>query len=436
MPERSIIRDLFPGLTAEETGPPASGPRSITRDLFPEMGEAGRPAPPPVSAGSAFGRAALNRYLSNLLGIPGLALQGAKKIGLAPESARMPTPEEIRAGVGAFRTPGPITRLGMPAAPPQPVDFGEALAGEMAQTRQAEAEAPTATAAGGVAGDVLTLLTARAPVKALLRGARAKLPGIPMTAEPGIRRAVQDVFALPKVQRLGRGLARAGETGLEGAVLAALDDGDPWKTAGIAAGGQAIGSAVLTAIPKTKLGLAVDMAAGVIAWQAFKELIPGGKDRILESTEHEVRKLTFFGVLGAGAAALGARRASPEGILAKNLPRFAEAVTAIPRGAILSMLKDFTREHERGSDLSHRVTGKFAEDPSYFGEEAGKRIGRALRTGGISAEVNRLMGDVSFRDQVRALYPADPGEPVGQRTADPSMLPSASPSPIGPSIQR
>jgi hypothetical protein len=198
--------------------------------------------------------------------------------------------------------------------------------------------------------------------------------------------------------QLPRGLSRAAETGLEGAVLAVLDEGDPVQTAALAAGSQAAGSLFLTmAKPLVSSGprLLSTVALGTVAIQLFKQATPGGQDRSLESFETATFKVLPTIALGMIAASAGFGRVS--GPLKENLPKIADAITGIPRGALVSTLKDLAKD-DTGNTAT--VLETFSSDPGAYGPGAMLRLQKALDEGTFGQEVRALMEIPEFSQMV------------------------------------
>ena len=128
-----------------------------------------------------------------------------------------------------------------------------------------------------------------------------------------------------------RGAGRAAETGAEAAILSVLNDGDPLETAAWAAGGQAVGSAMLGSIKTVGKHPILASAFGMAAlFQMAKETAPGGRDSFIDSVESGFEKVWWGILAGATATVAGAGRLRG-GEIAKNWPRFADAVATIPR---------------------------------------------------------------------------------------------------------
>ena len=290
-------------------------------------------------------------------------------------------------------------------------DLFEARRGELVdQQIAARGENPASANLGDMAGDAVTLATMRAPAVRGSRNARVAAAAAPVKAaplSPGVRKQIDQVVNSGIVSGLRRGGLKITEAGLDGALLAAMNDDDPLTNAALAAGAQTIGSGALTA-GKGILGgkgrnfvIALGATTGLI--QMFKEATPGNRDRILESGESATRKILASLALGAVAGMVGSGRV--RGDMANNMPVIADAITAIPRGAVISLLSDIATEEEAGERTVETVIGKMAADPDYFGPAAKRRIERAWRSEKLSVreEIDKLKTDRRFRRRLDAL---------------------------------
>ena len=272
---------------------------------------------------------------------------------------------------------------------------------------------------GDIAGDIGSLLITRTPFQRGLRNRVKREPDLlfgsaaknaPATASftPTFFEGTRNISksALDKiVPLLKRGGIRVGETGLEGALVAAMNDDDPLSTAAMAAGAQTVGG---TALAATKglfgnKGANLAMAAaGTMAFlQLFKEATPGGRDRILESSETAFAKLaaliTVAGI--AGANGLGRVR----GNLRTQQPELADLITTIPRGNMLSLLNNIMQDDTGEVEL---VLGQLMKDPSYFGPTAQRRFERAQTVEGapdLVKQIELLKSDRRFKRRLNAL---------------------------------
>jgi predicted phage tail protein len=204
-------------------------------------------------------------------------------------------------------------------------------------------------------------------------------------------------------EKTRRGFMRAGETGLEGAYIAMLNEGDPVETAAWAAGTQTVGSLLMTASgTKTGLGLTAAAAIGMTFHQMLKDATPGGKDYILESIETSYQHLTALLIAGGMATIAGMGRAPAR--FQQNMPEIADMLTAVPRGGVLSFISEMN-DPRKDTETMELVYSQLARDPNYFGPTAARRLDRAARVEDVSIEdtINNLMEVPKFRRQVDEL---------------------------------
>lgn len=384
---------------------------------------------PERRAGRAFGRAALGQYVENLLNVPNALLQ-LHNIG------RVPLAED---GIGIDPEWGQAgfidrTRMSMESAPRIPVPDREQIfaytgvnseemregdfssVGEIPQRLNEEevisasdaVNHPLATALGEGVGTAATLLSGRAPLAVGSRNARMvngmadeTLSGLSKAA-PGFRRLANQIWDSAPVQKLNRGLNRAVGTGYEGAVVAMLEGGDPIEMGAYSAGAQMAGSMSLTLFPKTKKGLVgfASMIAGLTAFHRQSQEFSTASESIFDAVDFAFDKTALFITLGAVSAFTGMGRV-PNGAIKENLPVVAEAITQLPRGAVLSFIHDMSQEEKDGTNTTSTVMEKLMRDPDYFGPQARNRIERALmsETQSISAVIDELMQGRAFQDK-------------------------------------
>lgn len=293
----------------------------------------------------------------------------------------------------------------------------EALEREIAK-REA---APNAALMGDAFGDAATLAAVRRPRSVIMRDARiaarrasAEAPPSPSTMQPlmqvesfpaAVRNQLNEAVDSTLARNLRRGGLRISEAGFEGAMLAAMNDADPLTGAALSAGAQTIGSGLLASSEKLvgRGGInAAIAAAGLTAYlQMIKEATPGGRDRILESSESAFAKLSALIVLGGMAGAAGAGRVS--GRTADRFPTFADAVTALPRGSVQSFLREFAERDDQ--EFIESIFRKMGQDPNYFGTTARRRIERAVYNPDISPikVIDNLRADPQFRRAISRL---------------------------------
>ena len=272
----------------------------------------------------------------------------------------------------------------LPALMPGGDTFTERYDANMAATderRAAGAEQfPFSAKAGEVGGDVASLLLGRAPFsKGIKKGeellmakgpdmyfSNAMIPPI----KPGVMNLLDKAVTSQPVRALARGAGRAAETGFEATMLDIVKGDDPLETAAYAAGGQVAGSALLSATKgllsggPAKAGLNVFLAAvsGASIIQMLKQATPGGENRVLESIQTSYAKVTFAMLMGALAAAAGAGRLR-SGPVADNLPKFADALSTVPRAATLSLVEDWVNGDPKERKKIERELQAQIDDP-------------------------------------------------------------------------
>lgn len=306
-------------------------------------------AAPEISSGAAFGRAAVDRFVNNLLAIPSAVADATQVNPFSTASALIQgkTPEPVIGSVPRVTTQD-IGAAANTALTGESFQQGKQRAQQAADLRAEQA--PIATALGSAAGDIATLATGRTP---MVRAAAAKRQAAQMAPEivknlpPGTRQLIERTLTSQPFKRLAKGLKKSLGAGLEGATLSTLSDGDPVETAAFSAGGQMLGSLGLSVLPHTQKGLAV-FGATVVGMTALtrllQDIIPGGETGdLFKAGDLVFDKLKYGLVLGAMGAIAGAGRIS-RGAVADNFPAIADAITTVPRGAIISFWNDFTRD--------------------------------------------------------------------------------------------
>lgn len=424
------IITLPDGRRARITGPDRETVERKARELVQQPATEQRP-----SIGQAFGRAAVDSFVNNILGIPDLAVTSLLNMPSPRQliqsdvvqamEAGEPQPQATLVGDVTGRQPPAIGARVLPT--PESEDFraaGDVLSqmpgavsegespdilGRFRQARELRGdetqrfaeERPGATLAGSVAGDAATLVAGRAPFArgATRRGIVPQAARKPTTQmEPGIRRALDRTFRSNPVKSLASRAGRSAETGLEASVLQLLNEGDPLEVAAYAAGGQAAGSLMLglTTTRKGLIGLAATAAGYATLIQMGKTSVPGGRNFILESGEAGIEKVKWGIMLGAMSGLAGAGRVRG-GRMAQDMPIIADSISAMPRGAAISLIREFV---DRGEpETMETVLQQVAEDPERYTPSQRRRIERALNSEKISfAEtVDSLMEQADFR---------------------------------------
>lgn len=352
---------------------------------------------PSSTARSAGWRSLSERFVGNLANIPNTALTLAMNV---PSIRAMLPPDQVmripEVGERVLPTPtgqqiiaGAETAIesAAPLLGGKPVDLSASFGRNLADAEALAAEHPLATQIGEFAGDAATLATGRVPIRSALRK-RAPKPD-----DADLKKAIDDQV-VDFGKSIGKGIGRAAETGLEGATLALLSEGDPAEMAMYAAGGQAAGSAMLSSFSAARKHPGKAFVSLWMGSQVWKALGPGQRD-VFEASDNALNGLIGAYALGIGAGAIGASRV-PIGAFRRNfVDSMAEAVNSGARGGSLSVLKEFIAESERGEDTLQRVVETYTSGG--FNENQRKRIERAFNNGNLSSEVEKMMDIPSFR---------------------------------------
>lgn len=282
---------------------------------------------------------------------------------------------------------------------------------------------PMAAAAGGLGGDVASLVTLRTPF-AKTRGQtalrsrldiEAQAAAIPRTVDeimtnPSLKRAADQMFNNTSSMLFAKNRAgRVAEAGLEGYALGLMERQDPIELAGYAAMAQATGSAILGLQGFTMKGgftpamgrLAGSALAIGMGWQAIQGLTPIEDKSWIDSLGDGIDKvvLGIGGALLVGAAGMG--RASRPTDLVAALPRIADHMTAIPRAALISGISELQDDSQ-----AEAVVNKLISMPDYFGPSASRQLERAMSVEdvSISETIERLANNSNdFRSKLEAL---------------------------------
>lgn len=247
-------------------------------------------------------------------------------------------------------------------------------------------ESELAAGAGRTAADVATLL-------ALKPGERvARLLKLPRTAPKNVdAETMGRLNAAAKT--LTRGLGRAAEAGFDGAVIGALGDGDPLKTAAWSAGIQAGGSAALAAKSTFLRNPIKSFGALWLGHQMWKAVAPGPQ-QAFESSDAATKELVAAYGLGIAASLAGAGR-SPGKIIG--------TIEHASRAGIASVVTQLQEASRRGDTTPARVLELMSDNPDYFGRNVRLRLERASRSkkpNAVLDEIDSLMRSERFRRQL------------------------------------
>ena len=262
---------------------------------------------------------------------------------------------------------------------------------------------PGSTATGEVLSDVATIAGGRLPVADALRRAEKKFRKAGEISGDGAESArawnkfINSSFMKNVIKRPG---FKAGETGLEGMIMAFLNEGDEMEMALYSAGAQLAGSGTLGVMkeftsglgiaPKaTSLGkLTIGVAATATLLAVAQNITPMGEGNIfdvLEAQAGAMDKATFALGLGAmsGLAGLGRTRS-------KDLPMLGDLFTSLPRSALLSLVEDVTHEKDEGGTYVQNAMAHLINDSSVFSKEQAERLGNAFEKGNFGKVANDL----------------------------------------------
>jgi hypothetical protein len=207
---------------------------------------------------------------------------------------------------------------------------------------------------------------------------------------PGVKNLIDRTWKSSGLQKLRRALNKSGEAGVEASVLSTLNGGDPVETAALSMGGQLAGSLALTVIPRnlSQAGTFGGVVLGSMALvRLMQDILPGGErgdwgaasDVVMDKMKLALISGTLAGIAGAGRL--------DKGILAENLPRIADAITAIPRAGVISLWSEATKSPEILSVLED-----MAANPREFTKAQRDTIQRAItsKDKSVGAAIDRL----------------------------------------------
>lgn len=415
MAELSAREELELRRQRQGAGVPQAATQQVSRNNQPASGQGGARQSAPATA---FSREFTGKLFNTALGIPDLAATALMSIPnramgdirnlFRPEPTNMDEWAASRNGplpeIGERVIPGipdantvfaGAQRLGEGAAALRTGNFNEfrpdARAQQKALTENYREQNPLASGLGSAAGDAAALLAGRGPLVSAL--ARPQIRSIPeLTNLPaGVMRTASRVLNSGGARSLAKAAGRSLETGLEGAALAILNEGDPVESAAYGAAAQMGGTAALglsksllsggVGSASLKLGAAAFAAGSAI--QLFKSGTPGGENFLMQSLESGYDKVLLSLIVGATAGAAGAGRLRGT-LLAEELPRFADALSAIPRGMLLSKMNEYLASDDANKGTIERVVNQIAADPGYFSPEATAKLERAMTREGVS----------------------------------------------------
>lgn len=393
---------------------------------------------PDYSGPQSFMQGAASRFMNNVANVPDLAANvGARAVNLATDPLRrdlnkVPGVEMNQPfnppQFGQDYVPGPtgpdlqgaVQRVGETAAAMRTGNFNQFSENPAQDQRELNQQMmeqnPGAFFLGNVSGDILTLITGRAPIAkgramSQLNNAqnvrRLSETSRDISMAPSVAEALKITFRdSPGLRTIANRAGRAAEAGLEGFALSALNgEADPVETMGYAAGLQAGGSLLLSGTSGLLSGSIerVGVKLGVAAFgigalmQMANSTLRDGNDFLLDSMESGFSKVMLGLVGGAVAGAAGTGRIT-QGFPVRIGPKFADAITSIPRAGTISLMTE-----AMGDPAINSVVRKLASDPNYFGETATRRLERAYLNGNFKSEFESLMANQEFSKKFEAI---------------------------------
>ena len=286
--------------------------------------------------------------------------------------------------------------------------FGKQLIGERFDDERAAIAAqdtglaekhPIWTQLGEVAGDIASLGLIRAPLtptlvkieKFIKQGGFGKFFLNPKNlTQLWSRRVIEST----KLRAMFKGAFRVGEAGGEAAMLDIMKGDSPGETAGYAMAFQAgtgLGAEAWKGLTSGDLKakgtkFAVTAAVTAMAFQAWKNLVPGGDDgsglsatiEQSESMDFAIDKTLLWYGLGAASVAVGggrARGASDDLSAVAVSPRFMDFMNSIPRVAIISMFEDMANSDPETQAVKLQQLEQAATDPALAAQLFGGELG-------------------------------------------------------------
>lgn len=378
-----------------------------------------KPQAQPLAAATGAG---LERFIDNALGVPEFIARGVDYAEALPGRLIGEDNAAFLFGEGSRPVPADESVLGLPSG--REVMAGvsslpgilqgqapsEAFGAALADRQQIEESAPFAAAVGQLGGDAASLMSGRLPIRAAgapsavgqsgglldntidqgLSRFSANLGAKAAGAETGIARQAKEIVDSDFFRESARGFGRAAETGLEAAVLSAVQDADPIETAGIAAGGQLAASAGLATV--AGMGDAVGPSRyGPVARRVIGLSITAGiggavlaalQQNPVEAIENSFDKITAGLIVGA-AATIG-KRPKSDGLL-KNFPAIADTILAVPRAGMINLAQAMA-EDEPTQELVMRMK----DAPDTITEKQATMIHKAIKDGNVKEVAREL----------------------------------------------
>lgn len=297
-------------------------------------------------------------------------------------------------------------RAGAWDTPMAPTGIRENFRNAVAEEEKLAADNALSSSAGRTAGDVASMLTLR-PGQRVAKG--LDLQRFNPRASLDETKGALDSAA----RTLYRGMGRVAEAGFDGAVIGALGDGDPAKTAAWSAGIQAGGSMALAAKNAFFRNPLKSFAALYLGHEMWKSVAPGPQD-LFDSKDTAVNEMVTAYGLGAAAALAGSTR----GVGAGNIQRVSDALSSASRATVASVVTQLQEASASNQPQYARVLELMSQDQERFGTDARVRLERAARSDAPRAllnEIDSLMESARFR---KALEESDAPEQPKQGFAD------------------
>ena len=232
-----------------------------------------------------------------------------------------------------------------------------------------------------------------------LRGSVSSL--IKPVGKTGMAKQTKEIVDSQAFKDLARAAGRSVETGLEGAALAMVQDGDPVETFALAAGGQLassgalkfadgmitmplrlFGKSQLGPIEKKLVGVGVQ---GAILGTLFK-LFQQNPD-VAEETAFD--KLTY-GILIGAALGLPGKRPKADGLL-ENFPTLADAILTVPRAGMIKAAQSMAE------DENSRLVAAAMTQPERFSQKHVEQFQKAVESGNLPEAAREIVGDEDFQ---------------------------------------
>ena len=88
------------------------------------------------------------------------------------------------------------------------------------------------------------------------------------------------------------------------------------------------------------------------------------------------------------------------------MPRLTDAITSIPRAAMISFIEDLADAPQQTKRDVGLVTSKLVQDPGFFGDRATAELQSAMETGKLIGAINELKtSDKKFQEKLFSLTP-------------------------------